>query len=103
MCEVEQKKDLANIRMKPTESPTTLFLQIQRIENKYRGRVSALSERDKLTTIIQRAPAKYGMAIHMCLRDAAKLGMDPSLKDLRKEMYEYYRTLRGMTYKGWNE
>ena len=80
MCEVEQKKDLANIRMKqPTESPTTLFLQIQRIENKYRGRVSALSERDKLTTIIQRAPAKYGMVIiHMCLRDAAKLGMDTS-------------------------
>jgi len=100
---VEQKKDLANIRMKTNESPTTLFSQIKRIENKYRGRVSVLTERDKLTTIILKAPDEYRGAIHMCSRDAAKTGTDPTLAELRKKMYDYYRTQKGRRYNGENK
>lgn len=103
MDEVEQKIDLANIRMKTSESPTTLFSQIKRIENKYRGRVSVLTERDKLITIILKAPDEYRGAIRMCIRDAAKTGTDPTLKELRNKMYDYYRTQKGTRYKGENK
>ena len=78
--------------MKRTANPKILFLQITAIENKYRGRISALTENNKLTNIILRAPQEYAKTIHT-VRQLAKGGKpprEPTVKELRLVMYEYY-------------
>ena len=59
MGDAEQQRELERIQMKRHANPKELFSQISAIENKYRGRTSALTEKNKLTNIILRAPDKY--------------------------------------------
>ena len=80
--------------MKRHTNPKILFSQITAIENKYRGLISALTENQKLTTIILRAPQDYSQTIHSA-RQMAKGGdhpREPTLKELRTAMMDYYRT-----------
>ena len=59
MRDAEQQRELESIQMKRNVNPKELFSQITTIENKYRGRNSALIEKNKLNNIILRAPDKY--------------------------------------------
>ena len=86
--------------MKRNANPKMLFSKITEIENKYRGRMSALTEKNKLTNIILRALEEYAQTIHTA-RQLTKGGdppREPTVKELRVDMYEYYkarRTTRG--------
>ena len=59
MGDAEQQKELEAIRMKKYENPKVLFSQITSIENKYKGRASALTEKAKLTNVILRSSRIY--------------------------------------------
>ena len=48
MGDVEQQRELETICMKKNANPKVLFSQITAIENKYRERTSALTEKNKL-------------------------------------------------------
>ena len=49
--------------MKKYENPKMLFSQITSVENKYKGRASALTEKTKLTNVILRSPRMYQVTI----------------------------------------
>ena len=63
MGDAEQQKELESIRMKRHANPKELFSQITAIENKYRGRASALTKKSKLTNVILRSPKEYVQTI----------------------------------------
>ena len=93
MGEAEQQRELEAIHMKRTANPKILFSQITAIENKYWGRKSALTENNKLTTIILRAPEDYAQTIHTA-RQRAKGGdppREPTIKELQTAIYGYFR------------
>ena len=79
--------------MKRNANPKELFSQITVMENKYRGRMSALIEKIKLTNIILRAPDEYAQTIHTTrqLTNAEILPRKPTVKELRAAMYKYYQ------------
>ena len=100
MGDMEQQKDLEAIYVKRNANPKVLFSQITAIENKYRGRTSALTEKNKLTNILLRAPDEYSQTIHTTrqLTKGETPPRDPTVKELRMAMYEFYRarrTIRG--------
>ena len=64
MGDAEQQRELEAIYMKRNANPKMIFSQIIAIENKYRGRNSALTEKNKSTNIILRAPEEYAQTIH---------------------------------------
>ena len=64
MGDTEQQREIKAIYMKRNVNPKVLFSQITAIENKYRGKTSALTEKNKLTNIILRAPDEYAQTIH---------------------------------------
>jgi hypothetical protein len=95
MGQVDQRRELEAIHMGKFDNPKTLFSQITTIENKYRGRCSALTDTEKLCTIVCRAPSWYQQTIHTARTiQISKDGKEPSLKDLRKQMYDYYKASR---------
>ena len=51
-----RERELEAIHMKRNANPKMLFSQITEIKNKYRGRMSALTQKNKLTNSILQAP-----------------------------------------------
>ena len=96
MGDAEQQRELEAIYMKRNSKPKMLFSQITPIEDTYRGRTSVLTEKNKLTNIILRAPEEYSQTIHTA-RQLTKGGdppREPTVKELKTAMYEYYRARR---------
>ena len=94
--DTEQQRELEAIYMKRNANLKMLFSQITAIENKYRGRMSALTEKNKLTNIILRAPEEYAQTIHTA-RQLTKGGnppREPAVKELQTAIYEYCRARR---------
>ena len=89
MRDAEQQRELESIQMKRNVNPKELFSQITTIENKYRGRNSALIEKNKLNNIILRAPDKYAQTIHTApqLIKAEIHPRELAVKELRTAMY----------------
>ena len=96
MGDAEQQKELESIRMKRHANPKELFSQITAIENKYKGRASALTEKSKLTNVILRSPEEYAQTIQTTrqLTKAESPPREPTIKELQKAMYDYYRARR---------
>ena len=96
MGDAEQQKELESIRMHRHANPKELFSQITAIENKYRGRASELSEKSKLTNVILRSPDEYAQTIQTTrqLTKAESPQREPTIKELRTAMYDYYCTRR---------
>ena len=83
--DMEQQRELEAICMKRNANPKVLFSQITAIKNKYRGRTSALTEKNKLTNIILRAPEEYyAQTIHTArqLTNGGNLPREPTVKEL---------------------
>ena len=89
MGDAEQQRELEAIYMKRNSKPKMLFSQIAAIENKYRGRSSALTEeKNKLTNIILRAPEEYAQTVHTA-RQLTKGGdppREPAVKEIQTAM-----------------
>ena len=96
MGDAEQQKELESIQMYRHANPKELFSQITAIENKYRGRASELSEKSKLTNVILRSPDEYAQTIQTTrqLTKAESPPREPTIKELRTAMYDYYQTRR---------
>ena len=93
MGDVEQQRELEAIYMKKNANPKVLFSQFTAIENRYRGRTPALTEKNKLTNIILRALDEYAQTIHTAwqLTKGESPPREPTVKELRTAMYEYYQ------------
>ena len=93
MGDAEQQKELEAIRMKKYENPKMLFSQITSIENKYKGRASALTEKAKLTNVILRSPRMYQVTIQTTqqLTKREIPPREPTVRELRKDMYDLWR------------
>ena len=70
--------------MKRYANPKELFSQITAIENKYKRRASALTEKSKLTNIILKAPEMYQVTIQTTrqLTKRENPPREPTLKEL---------------------
>ena len=91
MGDAEQQRELEAIQMKRNANPKELFSQIPAIENKYRGWMSALTEKSKLTNIILRSLDEYAQTIHTA-RQHTKTEIPPrelTVKELWNAMYEF--------------
>lgn len=96
MGDVKEQRELESIRMKRNANPKELFSQITAKEIKYRGKTSALIEKNKLINIILRAPDEYAQTIHTT-RQLTKNEIpprEPTVKELRTAMYKYYQAKR---------
>ena len=100
MRDAEQQRELESIQMKRNANPKELFSQITAIDNKYRGRTSALTEKNKLANIILRAPDENALTIYTArqLTKGESPPRESTVKELRTAMYKNYwarRSTRG--------
>ena len=70
-----------------------LFSQITSVENKYKGRASALTEKAKLTNVILRSPRLYQTTIQTThqLTKREIPPREPTVEELRRDMYDFWR------------
>ena len=80
--------------MKTTEDPRTLFSQITAIDEKFRGRTSALTIEEKILSLIKKAPRAYITTILHCRNLTKKMaqdeGAEPTMTELYKQMRQFY-------------
>jgi len=93
MSLVDEKVELAKIRMSPNEEPKKLFDRIIAVETRFNTKTRQIGEAEKIAVVLSQAPKQYQgvLTSEQCLRRG--LGLDVTMKDLREVMDQHYRLL----------